>query len=150
MENEAINEAMERALQRPPTALLGRGDGEYSRNRTVDDGWGRIRGACSTARLHRTKGSWEFARRTLGCNNPVDPLQSLAVMAAEKVAEHMPVEEDVKLAPHHAAPINSTVIKRKAMEGTDMTMLPSQTQEKARRDEQEIEGGAGGKSSCEH
>ena len=61
-------------------------------------------------------------------------------MEAEKVAAHMPAEEDEKLAPHHAAIINSTGIKRRAMEGTDKMILSSQRHKKARRDEQEIEG----------
>ena len=61
MDNKAINEAMERALQRPPTAPLGRGDREYSRKITVNNGWGRIRGADNTARSFKTKGPWEFA-----------------------------------------------------------------------------------------
>ena len=75
----------------------------------------------------KVKGSWEFARRTLRCNNPVDPLRPLAVMAAEKVAAHMPAEEDKKLAPHHVALIKSTGVKRRTTEGTDMTGLPYQT-----------------------
>ena len=37
----------------------------------------------------KTKGSWEFAQQTLSCNNAVDPLCPLAVMAAEKVAAHI-------------------------------------------------------------
>ena len=64
-------------------------------------------------------------------------------MAAEKVAEYMPAEEDVKLAPHHVALINSTGRKRRAMEGTDKMILSSQRHKKARRDEQEIEGERG-------
>ena len=143
MDHEAINEAMERALQQPPTVLSGKGDGEHSRNRFGDDGWGRIRGADSTARPFKTKGSWEFARQTLGCNSPVDILRPLVVMAAEKVTAHMPAEEDKKLASHNAALINSTGIKRRTTERTDMTRLPFQTQKKARRDEQEFEGGRG-------
>ena len=70
----------------------------------------------------------------------MDPLRSLTVMAAENMAEHMPVEEDVKLAPHHVALINNMGIKRRATEWTDKTNISSQTQKKARRDEQEIEG----------
>ena len=88
----------------------------------------------SMARLvrpdHSKKGSWEFARqRTLGYNNPVDPLQSLAVMAAKKVAEHMPTEEDGKLAPHHVALINNTGMKRRTLGGTDRTKSSFQTEE---------------------
>ena len=67
----------------------------------------------------------------------------MAVMAAEKEAEHMLAEEDAKLAPYHVALINNTGIKRRATEGTDKTSLPSQTQKKARRDEQNNEGGWG-------
>ena len=72
MDNETTKEAtkvtMERVLQRSANALLGGNEEE------VDDVWGRIHGEDSTARPFKTKGSWEFARRTLSYNNPVDPL----------------------------------------------------------------------------
>ena len=78
MDNENTNKAtrgiMERALQRPANTSQGGNEEE------VDDGWGRLRGENSTARPFKTKGSWEFARQTLSCNNPVDPLRPLVVM----------------------------------------------------------------------
>ena len=55
---------------------------------TVDDGWGRIRGEDSSARPFKTKGSWEFARRMLSCNTPVDyfPIPRLgSAMLIERV-----------------------------------------------------------------
>ena len=64
-------------------------------------------------------------------------------MEAEKVAAHMPAEEDKKLASHHVALINSTGIKKRTTERTDMTRPPYQTQKKAGRDGQEIEGEQG-------
>ena len=50
--------------------------GEWGRDWSapVDDGWGRIRGADSSACLFKTKGSWEFAQKILSCNVHVDCL----------------------------------------------------------------------------
>jgi len=48
-----------------------------------DDGWGRKRGEDSSARPFKTKGSWEFARRTLSCNTPVDSIQQEPVQPAQ-------------------------------------------------------------------
>ena len=89
----------------------------------------------------KTKRLWEFARQKLSCNNIVDPLRPLVVMAAEKVAAHILADKDTKLAPHHAALIISTGIKRRKMEGTNTTRPTYQPQKKVRRDEQKIEGG---------
>ena len=86
-----------------------------------DDGWGRIRGEDSTARPFKTKGSWEFARRTLSCRTPVDsveamvvPVRPLAEMAAGVVAEYYSEEETRKLAPDFVELIQKTGIKRSA------------------------------------
>ena len=136
MDNKNINEAtkgiMERALQQPANASQG------GKEEKVDDGWGRLCGEDSTDRPFKMKGLWEVARQTLSCNNPVDPLQPLVVMAAEKVAEHMPTEEDMKLAPDYVALINNTGIKRQNKKGMDTTNFSCQAQKKMRRDEQKI------------
>ena len=92
------------------------------------------------ARIARFVRSGQKDRGSLSCNNPVDPLHPLAVMASGKMAAHMPAGEDKKLAPHHAALITNTGIKRRPTEEMDMTRLPYQSQKKVRRDEQEIEG----------
>ena len=93
----------------------------------IDDEWGRKRGEDSTARPFKTKGLWEFARRTLSCNTPVDsvyplvdPLQPLAEMAAEKVAEHYSDEEISKLAPDFVTLIKKTGVKRSQSKGSDL------------------------------
>ena len=62
----------------------------------------------------------------------------LAVQAAEIMAAHMTAEEDEKLAPHHAALIKSTGIKRETMEGKDKNEHPKYKQKKARMEEQAI------------
>ena len=142
MDNETTNEAtkvtMERALQLSANASLGGNEEENSSNGTVDNGWGRIRGKDSTARPFKTKGLWEFVRRTLSYNNPVDPLRPLVVMTAENVAEHKPAEEDGKLAPHHVPLMNDIGIKRRTTRGVETTIPSSQAQKKTRREEQAI------------
>ena len=63
-------------------------------------------------------------------------VRPLAVLAAEKVVEHMLEDKGKKLAPHHVALINSTGIKRGKTEGKDETRSTIlRTQKKARRDE---------------
>ena len=89
-------------------------------------------GETGTARPFKTKGSWEFARRNL---RGQDSLQPLAVQAAEIVAAHMPVEEYEKLAPHHAAIIRSTGIKRGTREGKDKYDHSEYKQKEARMEE---------------
>ena len=103
----------------------------------IDEGWGRIRGEDSTARPFKTKGSWEFARRTLSCNTPVDsveslvdPLRPLAEMTAEKMAEYYSDEEISKLAPDFVALIKKTGIKRSQSKGSE------KAQKRTRWDEQ--------------
>ena len=102
----------------------------------IDDGWGRERGENSMAPF-KTKGSWEFVRRTLSCNTPVDlvyplvdPLRPLAKMAAEKVVEHYSDEEISKLAPDFVTLIKKTGVKRSQPKGLDLE------QKKMRWDEQ--------------
>ena len=60
---------------------------EADRRMAEDGGWGRIRSNNGSTRAMKTKGSWEFARRTLSCENPTDPptikLPSLTGLAAE-------------------------------------------------------------------
>ena len=113
--NKATKGIMEWAAQRPANAS------QVGTEEKSDDGWGRIRGEDSTACPFKTKGSWEFARRTLSCSNPVDPLRPLVEMAAEKVAEYLPTEEDRKFAPDDIALINKTGIKRRHTKGLDIT-----------------------------
>ena len=62
-------------------------------------------------------------------------MRPLAVQAAEIVAAHMPVEEDEKLAPHHAAIIRSTGIKRGTKEWKDKYDHSNYKQKKARMEE---------------
>ena len=55
-------------------------------------------------------------------------------MAAEKVVTYMPADKDKKLAPHHAALINSMGIKQRTMEGKDaMRPTISTTEESEER-----------------
>ena len=76
------------------------------------------------------KGSWEFARQTLSCSNPVDPLRPLVEMAAEKMTEYLPPEEDGKLAPDYVVLINKIGIKRRNTKGLDVPNPSGQTQKK--------------------
>ena len=60
----------------------------------VDEGWG-LRGTNSPARPIKAKGLWAYAQRTFSWNVPfVKPpkaeVRSLAVLAAEEVATHLP------------------------------------------------------------
>ena len=128
---------MERAMQRPAKASQG------GTEEKVDDGWGRIWGEDSTARPFKTKGSWEFVMLTLSYNKPVDPLRPLIEMAAEKVAEYMPTEEDRKLAPDYVALINNTGIKRWYTKGLDITNSSGQAQKKRGREGEKIKFKAG-------
>jgi len=121
---------MERAAEIPEGVIQNESE---ARN---DDGWGRIRGEDSTARPFKTKGSWEFARRTLSCNTPVDsvypfvdPLRPLAEMAAEKVAEHYSDKEIGKLAPDFVTLIKKTGIKRSQSKGSDMAQKKTRWEE---------------------
>ena len=54
----------------------------------VDEEWGWIRSTDGSANLFITKGLWAYARRTLSCDNPMDPptieVRSLDVLAANK------------------------------------------------------------------
>ena len=112
---------MERAAEIPEGVIQNESE---ARN---DDRWGRKRGEDSTTRPFKTKGSWEFARRTLSCNTPtdwvkafVDPLRPLAEMAAGKVAKYYPEEETSKLAPDFVALIEKTGIKGSPSKKSEM------------------------------
>ena len=142
--NKATKVTMERALQRSANASLGGNEEE------IDDVWGRICGEDSMARTFKTEGLWEFARLTLRYNNPVDPLQPLAVMAAEKVAEHMPTAEDGKLAPHHVALINNTGIKRRTTGDRWDKFFISIIKEKKREEQEIVSSKAGQLPMGEH
>ena len=122
--NEATKGIMERVVQRPAKAPQGRTEEK------VDDGWERIRGEDNMARPFKTKGSWEFTRQTLSCSNPVDPLRPLVEMAAEKMTEYLPPEEDGKLAPDYVVLINKIGIKRRNTKGLDVPNPSGQTQKK--------------------
>ena len=144
MAHEANKYTMERPPLQPPTEIPDRSEGGHSQKEPKDERWGYIRGVESMAQLFKTKGSWEFAWQTLSCNNPVDPLCPLSVLAAEKVVAYIPAEEDKKLAPHHAKLINSMGIKQRTTEGKDATRPTIyQPQKKAMRDKQDTEGGRG-------
>ena len=54
------------------------------------------------------------------------------------MAEHIPTEEDRKLAPDYVALINNTGIKKRNTKGTYTTNFSCQAQKKMRRDEQKI------------
>ena len=49
----------------------------------MDDGWVQIRGANSSAHPFKTKGSWDFARRTLSCQKP--PLRTGAAVSIQRI-----------------------------------------------------------------
>ena len=86
-----------------------------------DGGWGRIRSNNGSTRAMKTKGSWAFARRTLGgetaTNPPTIKLPSLTVLAAEQVAKVISDKDMLQLAPIHAELIRKTGIKRKKEKG---------------------------------
>ena len=129
-DNIAVDKVVDEEAQRPPVAEVGRNDME-----PTDGGWGRIRGEIGTACPVRKKGLWDFAMRYL---TGQDPLRPLAVQAAEIVAAHIPVEEDEKLALHHAAiirSIRSKGIERGNKEWKDKYDHSNYKQKKARMEE---------------
>ena len=65
----------------------------------------------------KTNGSWAYTRRTLSCDNPMDPptteIPSLVVLATEQVVAHISGEVVLKIAPLHENLIHSMGTKRK-------------------------------------
>ena len=69
--NQQIMEGM-----KPPRPHIEPAEGgEWGHNwsNPEDTRWGRLCGAAHTAQLLKMKCSWAYARRTISCNNPVDP-----------------------------------------------------------------------------
>ena len=96
--------------------------GEWGRDRSApeDDGWGWIRSANSLSPPFKTKGSWNFARRTLSYTKPAPrieaavstqriycgcdlscPISSLVVLSAKQVSAHLTEEDAMKFTSLH-------------------------------------------------
>ena len=111
--------------------------GEWGHNwsATVDDDWGRIYGADSSTRPFKTKGLWDFARRTLSCLKPPQrtgatvsiqrifcgwevrrPTPYLAVLLAKQMAAHLTEEDVTKSAPLHVHLIHNMGINKQKQE----------------------------------